>query len=76
VDYSLARLQNGRRYLLFLRPFGNQGHFQLYRSGAFEIIGKQLKSLVGSKEEQRAFSDVTTMTSGEALSYIKRNAPR
>lgn len=76
VDYSSALPHNGRRYLLFLQPFGNQGHFQLYRVGAFEIIGKQLKSLLGGKEEQRAFSDVITMTSDEALSYIKKNPPR
>jgi hypothetical protein len=75
VDYSSALPHNGGRYLLFLQPFGNEGHFQLYRFGAFEIDGSQLKSLLG-QEAQRVFSDVMTMTSDEAFSYIKRNAPR
>jgi len=75
VDYSLARLQNGRRYLLFLQPFGNHGQFQLYRAGAFQIIGQQLKSLLG-QEEQRVFGDVITMTFDQALSYITKNAAR
>jgi hypothetical protein len=39
VDYSLALPRNGGRYLLFLQPFGNHGQFQLYRAGAFQIIG-------------------------------------
>jgi hypothetical protein len=75
VDHSIGLPKNGGRYLLFLEPFGDNGHFQLYRAGAFEIIGKQLKSLL-SETEQAVFTDVLTMTSDEASSYIKRNAPR
>jgi hypothetical protein len=56
VDHSMKRLEEGKSYLLFLRPFGGAtNQYQLHNFAAFELEQNELKPLTNS---QHAYSAV------------------
>ena len=69
-NYGIAPLHGGGRYLLFLVPFGSSGKFQLYQTGAFEVDGQQLKSIV-TRDSQRLFGEILAAPLDDTVSRIR-----
>ena len=73
VDHGVKRPQVGRRYLLFLKLFGTEGHYQLYKSGAFEIDKQALRSLV-TRDEHVFFKEIVETPLDEVVNRIAKAA--
>ncbi len=68
VDHAVKPPESGRRYLLFMRPFGTDGHYQLYKAGAFEVRDQELRSLL--TRDGQLLKEITDIQFDEAVSRI------